>query len=521
MVLVLAQTLLAVGLLTILVVLVFALTGVGQGMMFVIGWRICNYIATSNDLELACNRPNFAERAVLYISFSFALLLPRQIYRLWNHIHWTLAAHLCVGSITGIFIGQWILFSFPANVWVERALGGILFCISIEKIFGIAHTQRRRRPSSIILNPQLIAAAAAAAASSSEAGGADALQSSSSSSSSSPILDAQLLARLEQIDAAMDMAQVAGSFSMDRPTVFFKDGRRGGGGHGHSHGHGHGHGESGCGEDGAGADADNAHKRQAPTTLLEKLRRCFSAKQDLGYEPFKFDDWRKSAVVVLVGFSAGVLGGLYGASGPIFIWFVATYKMPSLECRSTFQVSFVCEVCIRLIYTYLVQTTNHTFYNIEYLWAFLVISSCSLVSLTFGNWLAARILNQALFSRLLVALLCGGSILITVSTLPKRAAAEAAGSMLAVFVVIYVFVVHRVQRRMQKLLGAWRLAWAGGGGGGGAGAVGDVCRAKAKARPRQGPAADDDSELGGDLRLQDRIPSPEEQDAGTSQTRRL
>lgn len=158
-----------------------------------------------------------------------------------------------------------------------------------------------------------------------------------------------------------------------------------------------------------------------------------------------------TVIVVAVGFAQGFLGGLFGAGGPILVWFISTFHLPSLESRTTFQVSLACEVFIRIIYTYCIQTTNAHVRDVEYGYAFIVIMFTSLSGLAFCNWFAHHYLNPTLFAKLLVGLLAGGSVLIVMGGLEIKIAAIVACTMLSTYAFLALGVYFRWERFMLHL----------------------------------------------------------------------
>jgi len=74
-------------------------------------------------------------------------MFPRQIYTLRKHINWPLAGNTALFFVTGVGIGQYILFTFSSSIWLPRALGMLLFCVSLEKVWTISHKHRRRSTS--------------------------------------------------------------------------------------------------------------------------------------------------------------------------------------------------------------------------------------------------------------------------------------------------------------------------------------------------------------------------------------
>ena len=206
------------------------------------------------------------------------------------------------------------------------------------------------------------------------------------------------------------------------------------------------------GEPESNAEKDRARDSEpsestAPATFWDKVKVCCGPKKDLGYVPFHFGgDWRRSAIVLTVGFAQGFLGGLFGAGGPILIWFISTYQLPSLESRATFQVSFACEIFIRLIYTYCVQTTNHHVRDAEYGYAFIVIIFTSLSGLALGNYIAKHYLNPSSFAKLLIGLLACGSVLMIIGGLPIEHAATVACAMLSSYAFLAIGTYYRWER---------------------------------------------------------------------------
>lgn len=140
-------------------------------------------------------------------------------------------------------------------------------------------------------------------------------------------------------------------------------------------------------------------------------------------------------LVLIVGFSSGVFGGLLGTGGPPLIWFAAHASLPAIKVRATFALGFLLQNMSRLYYIFFVQEAISGLQSLDNLYIFVALSASSMVALACGNVLA-RSINQDQFQVLLVLLLAGGSVLIGVEGMDSQGVLAVTGVSMALFALV-------------------------------------------------------------------------------------
>jgi hypothetical protein len=107
--------LVALSLINMFAVTIYAMTAFGNAMLFHLGWRICTLLDTrvcSDQISLAL--------LVIYISCASVFLFPIQVWLRRQFINWPLAFHLIASQQAGLYLGVYIAFTFK-SVYRRRA----------------------------------------------------------------------------------------------------------------------------------------------------------------------------------------------------------------------------------------------------------------------------------------------------------------------------------------------------------------------------------------------------------------
>lgn len=123
----LVATAFVINIINIIGTLVYALTSVGNSLVFQIGWQFCAVI----DSDVCSGK---ISESVVYIAIVSLVITFLQFYYLYSSVNWRLGIHLAFSSIFGIVLGQLALVSSASN-WIPRALGLTLLIVGSENTY--------------------------------------------------------------------------------------------------------------------------------------------------------------------------------------------------------------------------------------------------------------------------------------------------------------------------------------------------------------------------------------------------
>jgi uncharacterized membrane protein YfcA len=301
--------------------------------------------ATCNDL--ICS--GAVAEAVFYISLSTLTSAPLQVYSMWSSINWKMATHLTMAQLVGGYVGITLLF-IVKSVWMVRSLGILFSIVAIQYILKEASAIAAQKFAVSIEKGNRIESA---------------LRNDDLPATPVPSVLPQQPEQGgdENLNPLQEMEIIPSSFSALE------------------------------------IECD-------PLPIIPNQQSSSSAPSSptLVARP---EIWN-TLTIWGVGLSSGLLGGLFGTPGPPLMIYVTRSSMKKDEVRGTIAVSNVFLTTERLIMMTLLPNSSIDLFTSSSLYAFLGILLSSLAGRVIGD-LLSRYVDETLFRRIIIALLCFGS----------------------------------------------------------------------------------------------------------------
>lgn len=122
---------------------IYSISSFGNGLIYHMGWQVCERIST-DDVAQYCTGE--IATANIHITVAAFLLLPVQLWLLFDYVDWKLGIHLSMAQQLGVFCGMWLVFYIHSD-WVARFLGLTMLSTAIQK--GFAELKLSRRTTDI------------------------------------------------------------------------------------------------------------------------------------------------------------------------------------------------------------------------------------------------------------------------------------------------------------------------------------------------------------------------------------
>lgn len=121
---------------------IYSISSFGNGLLYHMGWQVCERTSSEEVAQLCTGD---IATANIHITVAAFLLLPVQLWLLFDHVDWKLGIHLSITQQLGVFSGMWLVFYIHSD-WVARFLGFTMLATAVQK--GFVELKLARRPDS-------------------------------------------------------------------------------------------------------------------------------------------------------------------------------------------------------------------------------------------------------------------------------------------------------------------------------------------------------------------------------------